>query len=82
LYQSSVIYSLRKHFFSNRVMSLLNSLPDGVVDSGVCQMCFFPVDPNSDSSAQHLADPVPENRIYKPETENRKSKLEIGNCVY
>jgi len=31
-YQSSVKYDLRKHFFTNRVMSLWNSLPDGVVD--------------------------------------------------
>jgi len=33
LYQSSVKYDLRKHFFTNRVMSLWNSLPGGVVDS-------------------------------------------------
>jgi len=33
LYQSSVKYDLRKHFFTNRVVSLWNSLPNIVVDS-------------------------------------------------
>jgi len=33
LYQSFVKYDLRKHFFTNRLVSLWNSLPDGVVDS-------------------------------------------------
>jgi len=31
LYQSSVKYDLRKHFFTNRVVSLWNSLADGVL---------------------------------------------------
>jgi len=33
LYQSYVEYDFRKHFFTNRVASLLNTLPDGVVYS-------------------------------------------------
>jgi len=33
LYQISVKYDLRKHFFTNRVVSLWNSLPNVVVDS-------------------------------------------------
>jgi len=33
LYQSSVNYDLRKHFFTNRVVSLWNTLPNVVVDS-------------------------------------------------
>lgn len=33
LYQSYVKYDLRKHFFTNRVVSLWNSLPNNVVDS-------------------------------------------------
>jgi len=33
LYQSSVKYDIRKHFFTNRVVSLWNSLPNIVVDS-------------------------------------------------
>jgi len=32
LYQSYDKYDLRKHFFSNRVVSFWNSLPGGVVD--------------------------------------------------
>jgi len=32
LYQSSVKYNLRKHFFTNKVVSLRTSLPNGVVD--------------------------------------------------
>jgi len=39
LYQSSVKYDLRKHFFTNRVVSLWNSLPNIVVDSE-CINCF------------------------------------------
>jgi len=39
LYHSSVKYDLRKHFFTNRVVSLWNSLPDGVVDSDTIN-CF------------------------------------------
>jgi len=33
LYQSSVKYDLRKHFFTNRVVSLWNSFPNVVVNS-------------------------------------------------
>jgi len=33
LHQSSVKYDLRKHFFTKRVVSLWNSLPNIVVDS-------------------------------------------------
>jgi len=33
LYQSSVKYNLRRHFFTNRVVSLWNSLLNSVVDS-------------------------------------------------
>jgi len=33
LYQCSVKYDLRKHFFTNRVVSLWNSLPNVVEDS-------------------------------------------------
>jgi len=33
LYQNSVNYDLRKYFFTNGVVSLWNSLPNGVVDS-------------------------------------------------
>jgi len=33
LYQSSVKYDLRKHFFTNRLVSLWNSLPNVVVDA-------------------------------------------------
>jgi len=33
LHQSSIKYDLRKHFFTNRVVSLWNSLTSGVVDS-------------------------------------------------
>jgi len=33
LYQSSVKYDLRKHFFTNRVVSLWKSFPDSVVNS-------------------------------------------------
>jgi len=33
LYQSFVKYDLRKHFFTNRVVSLFTSLPNVVVDS-------------------------------------------------
>jgi len=36
---SSVIYNVRKHFFTSRVVSLWNSLPDGVVDSDTIN-CF------------------------------------------
>jgi len=39
LYLSSVKYDLRKQFFTNRVVSLWNSLPDGVVDSDTIN-CF------------------------------------------
>jgi len=39
LYQSSVKYDLKKHFFTSRVVSLWNSLPDGVVDSDTIN-CF------------------------------------------
>jgi len=39
LYQSSVKYDRRKHFFSNSVVSLWNSLPNGVVDSDTIN-CF------------------------------------------
>jgi len=39
LYQTSVKYDLRKHIFTNRVVSWWNSLPDGVVDSDTIN-CF------------------------------------------
>ena len=39
LYQSSVKYDLRKHFFTNSVVSLWNSLSDDVVDSNTVN-CF------------------------------------------
>jgi len=39
LYQSFVKYDLRKHFFTDRVVSLWNSLPNGVVDSDTIN-CF------------------------------------------
>jgi len=39
LYQRSVKYDLRKHFFTNRVVSLWNTLPNGVVDSDAIN-CF------------------------------------------
>jgi hypothetical protein len=39
LNQSSVKYDHRKHFFTNRVVSLWNSLPDGVVESNTIN-CF------------------------------------------
>jgi len=34
-----MLYDLRKHFLTNRVMSLWNSLPDGVMDSDTIK-CF------------------------------------------
>ena len=39
LCQSSVKYDLKKHFFTNRVVSLWNSLPDEFVDSNTIN-CF------------------------------------------
>jgi len=39
LYQSYVKYDLRKYFFTNKVVSLWNSLPDGVVDCDTI-ICF------------------------------------------
>jgi len=39
LYQSAVKYDLRKHFFTNRVVPLWNSLLYGVVDSDTIN-CF------------------------------------------
>jgi len=39
LYQSSVKYDLRKHFFTNRVVSLWKSLPNVVVDSDSINCC-------------------------------------------
>jgi len=39
LHQSSVKYDPKKHFFTNRVVSLWNSLPDGVCDFNTIN-CF------------------------------------------
>jgi len=39
LYQSSVKYVLGKHFFTNRVVSLWNSLPNDVVDFDTINCC-------------------------------------------
>jgi len=38
-YHSFVKYDLRKHFFTNRMVSLWNSLSDGIVDSDTIN-CF------------------------------------------